>query len=139
MLSTTFPQEQEISLACNILRGMTNDPKKPGSKSENSSFESRAVEQQGEIEEVKTSENKVTNGAGAAPVQEKNKKGKEAAASRTFVISAEEMGEFKLMKAVLATRLGKALFLDYLEGDIGRSGKCLSFFYQPFLLKGMLT
>ena len=108
---------------------MANDPKEPGSKSENSSFESRAVEQQGQIEEVKKSENKVTNGAGAAPIQEKNvnKKGKAAGASRTFVISAEEMGEFKLMKAVLATRLGKALFLDYLEGDIGRSGKCLFF------------
>ena len=72
----------------------------------------------------------MTNGAGAAPVMEKNvnKKGQEAGASRTFVISAEEMEEFKLMKAVLATRIGKALFLDYLEGDIGRSGKCLSFF-----------
>ena len=93
MLSTTFPQEQEISLACNILRGMTNDPKKPGSKSENSSFESRAVEQQGESEEVKESENNVTNGAGAAPVMETNvnKEGRKAGASRTFVISAEEI------------------------------------------------
>ena len=53
MLSTTFPHEQEISLACNILRGMANDPKEPGCKSENSSFESRAVEQQGESDEVK--------------------------------------------------------------------------------------
>ena len=110
----TFPQEQEISLACNILRGMANDPKEPGSKSENSSFESRAVEQQGQIEEVKKSENKVTNGAGAAPIQEKNvnKKGKAAGASRTFVISAEEM-------------------------EAGPEN--VSFFYQPFLSKGMLT
>ena len=79
-----------------------------------------------EGEEVKKAENKVTNGAKATPVQaepteEKVKTdGKTAPAARTYVISAEEMEEFKMMKAVLATRQGKALFLDYLEGDIGR-------------------
>ena len=45
MLSTTFPQEQEISLACNILRKMANDPKEAGSKSRNTSFESSTAEQ----------------------------------------------------------------------------------------------
>ena len=78
-------------------------------------------------EEVKKVVNNVTNGAKATSVQtepkeEKNVKteGKTALAARTYVISAEEMEEFKMMKAVLATRQGKALFLDYLEGDIGR-------------------
>ena len=46
--------------------------------------------------------------------------GRTSNAARTYMISAEEMEEFKMMKAVLATRQGKALFLDYLEGDIGR-------------------
>ena len=79
-----------------------------------------------EGEEVKKAENKVTNGAKANPVQAEPTEGKvkadgkTASAARTYVISAEEMEEFKMMKAVLATRQGKALFLDYLEGDIGR-------------------
>ena len=83
-------------------------------------------ETEAEVEEVKKGENKVTNGAKATPVQaepteEKVKTdGKTNPAARTYVISAEEMEEFKMMKAVLATRQGKALFLDYLEGDIGR-------------------
>ena len=83
-------------------------------------------ETEAEVEEVKKAENKGTNGAKATPVQaepteEKVKAdGKTAPAARTYVISAEEMEEFKMMKAVLATRQGKALFLDYLEGDIGR-------------------
>lgn len=83
-------------------------------------------ETEAEVEEVKTAENKVTNGAKATlvqaePTEEKVKTdGKTAPAARTYVIDGEEMEEFKMMKAVLATRQGKALFLDYLEGDIGR-------------------
>ena len=78
-----------------------------------------------ECEEVKKAENNVANG-GKAKAEAKEgenvemKNVKTASVGRTYVISAEEMEEFKMMKAVLATRQGKALFLDYLEGDIGR-------------------
>ena len=100
---------------------MANDSK--GKEGESPASETGEVKG----EEVKKVVNKVTNGAKATSVQtepkeEKNVKteGKTALAARTYVISAEEMEEFKMMKAVLATRQGKALFLDYLEGDIGR-------------------
>ena len=81
-----------------------------------------------EGDEVKNAESNVTNGSKATPEKVELKEGKNvktgnsktASAARTYVISAEEMEEFKMMKAVLATRQGKALFLDYLEGDIGR-------------------
>ena len=79
-----------------------------------------------EGEEVKKVDNKVMNGAKATPEKAESTEGKvktdvkTVSAARTYVISAEEMEEFKMMKAVLATRQGKALFLDYLEGDIGR-------------------
>ena len=89
-----------------------------GSKGENP--ETEVVEG----EEVKKNENKVINGAKTPSVKSEGKdvkiEGRTSNAARTYVISAEEMEEFKMMKAVLATRLGKALFLDYLEGDIGR-------------------
>jgi len=78
----------------------------------------------GVVKEVEKAENKVINGAKAPPVQAETTVGEnvksDAGRTRTYVISAEEMEEFKMMKAVLATRQGKALFLDYLEGDIGR-------------------
>ena len=92
-------------------------------------------------------ENKVTNGAKATlvqaePTEEKGKTDcKTNPAARTYVISAEEMEEFKMMKAVLATRQGKALFLDYLEGDIGRY-VYLGWTNTPLthtMLKGMWT
>ena len=92
---------------------MAND-----SKGESPSGETEKVKG----EEVRKAENKVINGEKAPPVQAEKEGGnvKTAGRARTFVISAEEMEEFKMMKAVLATRQGKALFLDYLEGDIGR-------------------
>ena len=100
---------------------MANDSK--GTEGESSACETHEVKG----EEVKKADNKVTNGVKAAqaqmePTEGKTVKtdGKTASAARTYVISAEEMEEFKMMKAVLATRQGKALFLDYLEGDIGR-------------------
>ena len=100
---------------------MANDSK--GKEGESPASETGEVKG----EEVKKVVNKVTNGAKANSVQTELKEertvkteGKSALSARTYVISAEEMEEFKMMKAVLATRQGKALFLDYLEGDIGR-------------------
>ena len=90
---------------------MANDSKKMEGETETA-----------EGEEVKKADNKVMNGAKATPEKAGSTEGKvkTVMAARTYVISAEEMEEFKMMKAVLATRQGKALFLDYLEGDIGR-------------------
>ena len=93
-------------------------------ENEGPASETKAVEG----DEVTNAETNVTNGAKATPEKAELKEGKNvkmgngktASAARTYVISAEEMEEFKMMKAVLATRQGKALFLDYLEGDIGR-------------------